>query len=692
MEIEVQRWFIKAGTYARRKTYRVLSADSESNHNLEAFKKAEGKGTVHLMFAIDMLNEGLHIPEVGAVILLRPTESPNIFYQQIGRCMEVGKDHVPVIFDLVNNFQNLRANDFLADLEEAREAEVQRRAEQGLTDYTPTIRINELARPIEEIFEAIRNRIGFWGYMFEQLCEYKDTHGDCVVPSTYKVSPSLAIWVSTQRWRYNKNRLPTDQIQQLEQVGFVWSPRETNWDMMYQELCKFNSAHGHCNVSLDDPDNFTLGRWVCKQRSRKSTLSHERILCLEDIGFKWNPVDAARENMFIELCSYREKYGDSNVPDKFDQNPALGTWVGRLRTRCRKGLLSEDWIGRLNAIGFDWDPNSTVWLKMCAALRAYKEKTGDCLIPKKDSDNPALGSWVDSQRQARKKNRLNPEQIQQLDEINFVWDPYESQWNEKYNELCEYKANNGDCNVPDDYPDNRSLGSWVGNQRMVMKKGKLSDDQVKLLEKIGFIWDARSAFWEKMFNALSEYNNKNGHANVPCQYSQFPILARWVNTQRTIWKKGLLPQEKIKRLDELSFDWSPTVSSAETMFSALSEFKKKHGHCNVPRSYPENPSLAVWVGTRRVLMKNSRLDAEQIRRLDELGFEWDRNFYDKSWDTNYAALCSFKEANAHCNVPQSYSTLGRWVSKQRQRRRKGQLPEVKINRLDDIGFTWEPKG
>lgn len=368
--------------------------------------------------------------------------------------------------------------------------------------------------------------------------------------------------------------------------------------------------------------------------------------------------------MFIELCSYREKYGDSNVPDKFDQNPALGTWVGRLRTRCRKGLLSEDWIGRLNAIGFDWDPNSTVWLKMCAALRAYKEKTGDCLIPKKDSDNPALGSWVDSQRQARKKNRLNPEQIQQLDEINFVWDPYESQWNEKYNELCEYKANNGDCNVPDDYPDNRSLGSWVGNQRMVMKKGKLSDDQVKLLEKIGFIWDARSAFWEKMFNALSEYNNKNGHANVPCQYSQFPILARWVNTQRTIWKKGLLPQEKIKRLDELSFDWSPTVSSAETMFSALSEFKKKHGHCNVPRSYPENPSLAVWVGTRRVLMKNSRLDAEQIRRLDELGFEWDRNFYDKSWDTNYAALCSFKEANAHCNVPQSYSTLGRWVSKQ----------------------------
>ncbi|MBV5338182.1 MAG: helicase associated domain-containing protein [Deltaproteobacteria bacterium] len=43
-------------------------------------------------------------------------------------------------------------------------------------------------------------------------------------------------------------------------------------------------------------------------------------------------------------------------------------------------------------------------------------------------------------------------------------------------------------------------------------------------------------------------------------------------------------------------------------------------------------------------------------------------------------------------VPQSFSTLGLWVSKQRQRRRKGLFPEEKIKRLDDIGFTWESKG
>lgn len=167
MEIEVQRWFLKSGTHRRRKTYRVLAADPDSDLNLEEFKKADSKDTVHLLFAIDMLNEGLHIPEVGAVILLRPTESPIIFYQQIGRCIQVGKDHTPIIFDLVNNFQNVRANDFLRDLEEAKEAESDRRSELGLSSYAPTIKVEELAKPIEEIFEAIRERLVSWEAMFD---------------------------------------------------------------------------------------------------------------------------------------------------------------------------------------------------------------------------------------------------------------------------------------------------------------------------------------------------------------------------------------------------------------------------------------------------------------------------------------------------------------------------------------------
>ncbi len=67
-----------------------------------------------------MLNEGLHIADVVAVILLRPTESQIVFYQQIVRCLQVDVEHTPIIFDFVNNFKSIRANDFLESLQEAR--------------------------------------------------------------------------------------------------------------------------------------------------------------------------------------------------------------------------------------------------------------------------------------------------------------------------------------------------------------------------------------------------------------------------------------------------------------------------------------------------------------------------------------------------------------------------------------------
>ena len=87
---------------------------------MKAFKSADTATGVHLLFSINMLNEGLHVNEVSGVVLLRPTESPNIFYQQIGRCLKAGLSYSPVIFDFVNNFRSIRTHDFLYDLEFAR--------------------------------------------------------------------------------------------------------------------------------------------------------------------------------------------------------------------------------------------------------------------------------------------------------------------------------------------------------------------------------------------------------------------------------------------------------------------------------------------------------------------------------------------------------------------------------------------
>lgn len=59
-------------------------------------------GDIKAIFSVDVFNEGVDIPETNTVLLLRPTQSPTIFIQQIGRGLRLseGKD-VCTVFDFI---------------------------------------------------------------------------------------------------------------------------------------------------------------------------------------------------------------------------------------------------------------------------------------------------------------------------------------------------------------------------------------------------------------------------------------------------------------------------------------------------------------------------------------------------------------------------------------------------------------
>lgn len=59
------------------------------------------------IFTVDIFNEGVDIPEVNQIIMLRPTESPIVFIQQLGRGLRKAenKEYV-VILDFIGNYMN----------------------------------------------------------------------------------------------------------------------------------------------------------------------------------------------------------------------------------------------------------------------------------------------------------------------------------------------------------------------------------------------------------------------------------------------------------------------------------------------------------------------------------------------------------------------------------------------------------
>lgn len=106
----LKSWFAEAG-FAKVHFYNINYAESRVEENMEKFQDDNFEG-INIALSVNMLNEGVHIPRVDAVIMLRSTISRIIIEQQAGRCLTTdNKGITPVIFDLVNNMDLIRYAD-----------------------------------------------------------------------------------------------------------------------------------------------------------------------------------------------------------------------------------------------------------------------------------------------------------------------------------------------------------------------------------------------------------------------------------------------------------------------------------------------------------------------------------------------------------------------------------------------------
>jgi hypothetical protein len=85
-----------------------------------------------------------------------------------------------------------------------------------------------------------------------------------------------------------KGTLSLQQIQQLDNIGFVWNADDAHWDMMFELLTFFLEEKKNCLVPQNcHVSGKNLGHWVKTQRLRKGKPSAQRIKRLDDIGFVW---------------------------------------------------------------------------------------------------------------------------------------------------------------------------------------------------------------------------------------------------------------------------------------------------------------------------------------------------------------------------------------------------------------------
>ena len=164
-------------------------------------------------------------------------------------------------------------------------------------------------------------------------------------------------------------------------------------------------------------------------------------------------------------------------------------------------------------------------------------------------------------------------------------------------------------------------------------------------------------------------------------------------TQRKLYRKNEISEERINYLKSISFVWKfHNLVSWDEMFQRLLTYKKKFKSTLVPWKYPY---LGLWVSTQRTSYKKKELSVKWINLLESIGFVW--NSHDERWKEMYQKLVTYKKQHRSTKVPRHYTDdpkLGIWVMHQRQvfnGTSSGTLTKKRLEQLNSINFTWSVK-
>ena len=106
----------------------------------------------------------------------------------------------------------------------------------------------------------------------------------------------------------------------------------------------------------------------------------------------------------------------------------LGDWCHRLRKERLKNKLPADKVAELDAINFEWDLDAICWNRAISLLKSYKTSNKGHDPPPQSmihggdkGDDVLYWVWARTQKKLRKKTKLSPAQIAELDALGFGW-------------------------------------------------------------------------------------------------------------------------------------------------------------------------------------------------------------------------------------------------------------------------------
>ena len=501
-------WFSKVDKEPH--MYSVYSSDPGADKAFKDFKEDNDNNHLRLLYCIDALNEGIHVDDISGVILLRPTVSPIVYKQQIGRALSASKKTNAVIFDIVLNIENIYSIDSIKE-----EMQVATSYYRSLGEADQIInekfKIIDEVRNCRELFEKLNDALtATWDMYYASAKQYYQENGNLEVPARYITEEGYALgsWLNNQkaiRKGTIVGKLTEDQIQKLDSIGMIWDSLDYFWEQNFNLAKEYYLTYRNLDIPTNykSTDGKHLGNWILRQRQlyKSNSLTDEQIKKLDSIGMDWmDRVDRVWENGFIEAKNYSEEYGNLSVPKNYRSNTdfPLGIWIQRQRSLYKNKKISDDRIKRLTDVGMNWNPDN--WESRFDLVKQYYEEHGNINISQKEVIQGVwLGKWIVSQKKAMQEGKLTHEQIEMLKTLPMEEvGRKDNRWWSMYEEAKKYYLKFGNLNVPMDYltSSGKKLSDWIIRQRRNYKLGKMPLEHKEKLDDIGFVWDIKGKLSE----------------------------------------------------------------------------------------------------------------------------------------------------------------------------------------------------
>ncbi len=221
----------------------------------------------------------------------------------------------------------------------------------------------------------------------------------------------------------------------------------------------------------------------------------------------------------------------------------------------------------------------------------------------------------------------------------------------------------------------------VNTSNHINKEGEIMAQKTKTV--------ADEIEWQSMYQRLTMYMKERGLDKVPTRIQMDPELRNWVAQQRLHFKKRSLNSTRQQLLRSIGFHQDKFTLKWDEKFERLQNFKKEHGHTNVPFHYAKDRQLGTWVSKQRVRLRNGTMAAEEKTRLDAIGFVPNR--FNARWEEMFRRLVAYKRTYGDSNVPRVYEKdpqLAQWVLNQKDAFREGKMKPDRQIKLEAIGFSW----